>query len=461
MPDASASLRGTALPSQPIVLKISDLRSAYLLRAGVVRYDLTRTSPTEIRQQLQQHFNTVLGLLLVATPRSVEIAVQRLEAADGRNWTDEMRSEVRRRLLFNRHIQMQRLATYRDVSLFPQNEGEATEHPVPIFVDRYDTACAVGHLMRQSGWRDAVAKIQSASNLIYVPDALYSAVSSWTLTSGLTLEEAALIQPGYLFPAPYLVNDYEPGELSLNNNGLKYENFHIEAHSYQNTTGQPFHTVLDNCGGGLSGCPLLTPVADNPHLANTGFNAGTGILFGVPGDDFDPFGTHWITIGGAVYSGGYPDLGSDLRSLDGHANFEIRQLIIQFDVSTLSPDMFLDGIAEYSYPTYGGFGPLFGSTQYEMTTVATSPPFGMVHFEDQPAGQPFEPKSDSTALLSKLNHVKVTTTVWLNSGASLDGYAIGLRVVAPEPHPAILMLAGIVCMVVFWSRVPWPSRARI
>jgi hypothetical protein len=225
-----------------IVLKLSDLRSAYLQRAGVVRYDQANMSPEGLRQQLRQHFDVVLGLLLVSTPQSIETAVKRLEAADEHTWTVDERRAWRQQLLATRHLQMRRLAAYRDRGLFPLNEGQAI-HAVPIFVDRHDTACAVGQLMRWSGWQQAVADIQELNNLVYVPDAHHTSLASWILTSGLTLEEAALIQPAYggLYTS-VLMRDYEPGELSLVQSGLKFENFRLVAQNLGLFSRQPAFT---------------------------------------------------------------------------------------------------------------------------------------------------------------------------------------------------------------------------
>src|SRR4051794_20293871 len=80
--DASYELRTQSVQSPAHVLRISDLRSAYLQRAGVVRYDASNMSPDGLRRQLQRHFDVVLGLLLVSTPRSIETVLARLEAAD-------------------------------------------------------------------------------------------------------------------------------------------------------------------------------------------------------------------------------------------------------------------------------------------------------------------------------------------------------------------------------------------
>src|SRR5262245_57193166 len=89
-----------------IVLKLSDLRSAYLLRSGAARYDPSQMSAKGIRSQLQRHFNTVLGLLLISTPRSIEAALDRLEADTGERWSADERAARRQQLLTNRYLQM-------------------------------------------------------------------------------------------------------------------------------------------------------------------------------------------------------------------------------------------------------------------------------------------------------------------------------------------------------------------
>jgi hypothetical protein len=63
---------------QHAVLRLSDLRSAYLQRAGVVRYDESNRTPAGLRQQLQRHFDVVLNLLRLDTPESIETALGRL-----------------------------------------------------------------------------------------------------------------------------------------------------------------------------------------------------------------------------------------------------------------------------------------------------------------------------------------------------------------------------------------------
>src|SRR3954470_6935601 len=127
---ANASLRLASEPNaEPaMVLKLSDLRSAYLLRSGIVHYDESHLSPAGVRQQLQRHFDVVIALLLVTTPKSIETALSRLQDADDHQWSANEQVTWRERLFEARYVQLRRLAAYRNRGLFPLNEGQA-DHP--------------------------------------------------------------------------------------------------------------------------------------------------------------------------------------------------------------------------------------------------------------------------------------------------------------------------------------------
>ncbi len=319
---------------------IADLRSAYLQRAGIVRYDESNATLEGPRQQLQRHFDVVLGLLGTDTPRSIEVAVRRLESADNHAWTAEERSDWRQHLLASRLVQLQRLATYRDRGLFPLNEGQSAQ-PAPIFVDRHGTACAVGHLMRCSGWTNDVDAIAKSDNLAYVPEALKSAIASWVLTSGLTLEEAALIQPGYFWLPNGQVDAsaYEPGELTLEVEGLRYSNFRLQAQNY---------------------FPPTTPVntGAKPTLAGLGLLAGKGTYTSSGGfPRHTPIGTHWIAIGGSDARVQTP-----LHSSNAFADSNRGQMVVvNFDVAAIAPNQRINGISESSYTYWKAFGIQMGT----------------------------------------------------------------------------------------------------
>jgi hypothetical protein len=95
------------------------------------------------------------------------------------------------------------LDEYRAAGVFPHNHVRAGQR-VPVFVDPQGTPCAVGYLMLRAGREDLVESIVRAHNLVRVR-ALGDdpRVAAWLETQGITLTEAALIQPAYdYFPPP-------------------------------------------------------------------------------------------------------------------------------------------------------------------------------------------------------------------------------------------------------------------
>ncbi len=175
-------------------------RSAGRLRAIGLRAEGGIDVASE-RDRLRRHFDRVLRTLDENEEASLEIAARRRLAEGPGTASAADRRVLIERLRAARAVQRSRLARYAERGRFPKNSdvGGATR---PIFVDEEGTACAVGHLMREDGWRDAVAAIRAASNGIYVEDARGGALYVWVSESGLTIEEAALIQPAYAPPPP-------------------------------------------------------------------------------------------------------------------------------------------------------------------------------------------------------------------------------------------------------------------
>lgn len=88
------------------------------------------------------------------------------------------------------------LHEYIEDGRFPQNDGRHA--PVtPIFIDDDHTACAVGHLMIESGAAELAETIRANENLAYVYDIQTPGVAEWAIAHGFTVEELARIQPTY------------------------------------------------------------------------------------------------------------------------------------------------------------------------------------------------------------------------------------------------------------------------
>ncbi len=115
-----------------------------------------------------------------------------LVAADTTHLTPALRA---RRAAF-----VKTLATYRDRCEFPQNTL-APDRLVTVFVDKtngQDIHCAVGFLMATDGHSDLVERIHNTRNTATIWElANDPEVAAWVAGSGLSLHEAARIQPAY------------------------------------------------------------------------------------------------------------------------------------------------------------------------------------------------------------------------------------------------------------------------
>jgi hypothetical protein len=284
--------------------------------------------------------------------------------------------------------------------------------------------------MRCSGWTDEVDSIAKYNNLVYVPDAPHSAVAAWVLTSGLTLEEAALIQPGYHWAPNGQVDAsaYEPGELTLEKDGLRFSNFRLQAQNY---------------------FPPSVPVntGPKPTLAGLGLLAGKGTYYNATPTPYPihyPIGTHWIAIGGSDSRFQAP-----LHSLNASADFGRGQMVvINFDVTAIAADDRINGISESSYWYWQGFqGPGFelqppAGAIYHLRTTAFDGPTSLATLNiDQTTPDPgFSRKSD-TESFAPTQQISIEARLWLQDGVRMNTYVLDFNVVT-VPEPACGFLAG-------------------
>lgn len=96
------------------------------------------------------------------------------------------------------------LREYRDAATFPMNDRFA--EPTPFFRDKNGVLCAMAYLIDRSGRSDIVNKVAATRNNAYIGElADDPALIAWLDTWGLSVAEAARIQPSYegdggLFP---------------------------------------------------------------------------------------------------------------------------------------------------------------------------------------------------------------------------------------------------------------------
>ncbi|MNJ90955.1 hypothetical protein D3C87_85950 [compost metagenome] len=124
------------------------------------------------RQTIQTHLELVLEVL-----KSADLTL-----------LDEDRRVMRAHLI-------EVLSDYRLQGVFPLNYYRSGR--IPVFIDEHHTHCAVGYLMRESGYGNLALKISKADNYIWVKDLQDEQVIEWQRLSGFTLEELKLIQGAY------------------------------------------------------------------------------------------------------------------------------------------------------------------------------------------------------------------------------------------------------------------------
>lgn len=138
----------------------------------------------------------------------------------------------------SREATLNTLHSYWQNGIFPTNDKYVNRQP--CFIDKYNTYCAVGYLMQQSGADEIAKDISKIQNYSYLSDIFHPAMMKWVAASGLTLDELALIQPGYGGEWPATIT-----EMNYNNTGNDV-NEYIEVH--QSNGGligmQEFSTIL-------------------------------------------------------------------------------------------------------------------------------------------------------------------------------------------------------------------------
>jgi hypothetical protein len=98
-----------------------------------------------------------------------------------------------------RQLLLRALGTYRADGRFPINRDFAIQ--TPYFIDASGTRCAMAHLLELGGEHELVARIARERNNAYVRElADEPRLLEWLVAAGLTVEEAAAIQPSYCSP---------------------------------------------------------------------------------------------------------------------------------------------------------------------------------------------------------------------------------------------------------------------
>ena len=140
---------------------------------GYYQQSVPAASRTVEVRRLQKHFDSVDTELRSRTVASLS-SDQRARRAQMIEW----------------------LRDYRKPAEFPLNDRFAAA--TPIFRDERGALCAMGYLIERSGRGDIVDKVEATRNTAYIAElADDPALVAWLDSAGLSVAEAARIQPAY------------------------------------------------------------------------------------------------------------------------------------------------------------------------------------------------------------------------------------------------------------------------
>lgn len=181
------------------------------------------------------------------------------------------------------------LKDYWQEGRFPQN----TQHPnqiIPYFIDDFNTACAVGHILRETGGNELAEKIKRENNYAYIEDMEYGELLEWAEEFGFEEEELRWIQPGYFcideeFVDIHVTSTADSGEGSLRNAIEQANNFGGAVHIKFDLPGNnPVIFISTHLPWILSECTIID-----------GFTQSGGYVT-IDGSNAQFTGTYWTLV---------------------------------------------------------------------------------------------------------------------------------------------------------------------
>lgn len=137
----------------------------------------------------------VLVLALITPAAEITRIQTHLATVDGElRAADVTRLSIPQRA--RRAALIKELAIYRARGVFPRNLE--LDRPTPFLIDDRGVRCAMAHLIETHGGAAFVTRIAASANNAYVRElAVDAALRAWLDHNGLTVDEAARIQPSY------------------------------------------------------------------------------------------------------------------------------------------------------------------------------------------------------------------------------------------------------------------------
>lgn len=178
-----------------------------------------------------------------------------------------------------RRVTLQWLDEYLAAGVFPHNHVRPGTR-TPVFVDPHGTPCAVGYLLLRSGEDRLVEEIVRTDNLVRVPELRGDPrLQRWLDARGITLDEAAMIQPQYGGTPDIGVqntSDYVPATVGFSIATAALVSYNALAGT---KSGAPLVDGLV-VGTTLGHLALLTSDGSGDHHTSTAFNV-LGAFVGV------------------------------------------------------------------------------------------------------------------------------------------------------------------------------------
>jgi hypothetical protein len=141
--------------------------------------------------------NNITGTVSIA---EVERVYRHIASAERVAHRSPAKLKPLRRLV--RSLLLEELAHYRRARRFPKNRDFRRAH-VPYFVDEQGTRCAMAHLLEVGGQFELVRKISNERNHARVRElGNEKDLAVWLAAAGISVEEAARIQPDYCWQTP-------------------------------------------------------------------------------------------------------------------------------------------------------------------------------------------------------------------------------------------------------------------
>jgi hypothetical protein len=170
------------------------------------------------------------------------------------------------------------LRDYRNAGRFPENNRLANR-AVPFFRDSHGTLCAMAYLIDRSGRADIVDRIARTRNNAFIHQlADDPALVAWLDESGLSVDEAARIQPQYGGPIVVVDNNDRVSRpyaiLSLGLGGLSMGSTALNLFAPSRASGAA--GVLSGAATIVAGAEHLRDRSGNKRMAQADLTVGSG-----------------------------------------------------------------------------------------------------------------------------------------------------------------------------------------